>query len=236
MQPPCLGHRQESVFATFSTDLNCSFMRQLLILLLSFTGLSLSAQTKKIAFESHSGDPNNFHIALTNEFFDNGESDYGLPSHKSKYKLDSVVYLNDSTALLVSKEYQAPWEAKADSLFKFIRVRADTIYNTGLFNKKNTADSIRKGLKSISNMITEYEASSKTKFIGFAKSKPATKEKEKEQPKEQQVLPVIIPNDPPDNSSPFDPGLVWMIVAILLLSLIGGWISWKLYKPQTAVA
>lgn len=212
-------------------------MRQLLIILLSLAGFSLSAQTKKIAFESHSGDPNNFSIALNNEFFDNEESDYGLPSSKSKYKLDSVIYLTDSTALLVSKEYKAPWEAKDDSQFKFVGTRADTVYNNPLFNRKNSADSVRNGLKNLNGMIVEYVAGNKTVFVGFEKSKSKIKEKEKEQPKQQQFIPAIIPQDPPaGNNSPFDPQLLFMTGSILLLSLLGGWISWKLYKPQTVVA
>ena len=51
-------------------------IHHLLVAVFGLFSTALQAQTKKIAFESHSGSPENFNIALSNELFDNVESDY----------------------------------------------------------------------------------------------------------------------------------------------------------------
>jgi len=186
---------------------------------------TLFAQTKKIAFESHSGNPENFNSATGNELFDNGESDFGLPASKKAYKLDSVIFISDTVSVLVSKEYIRPWDAKSDSLDKLVGVKKDTMYNDPLFSRKYLLDSIKK-------MVDKrglYETTNKTKFVGFDHKKNGMK---KPGDKQQQLIPFAITNDPPDNHSPFDLQLTLVLGLILLLSLLGGWISWKFYQPR----
>ncbi|HMK26419.1 MAG TPA: hypothetical protein VK483_10340 [Chitinophagaceae bacterium] len=200
--------------------------RHLLVAVLVLFGTALQAQTKKIAFESHSGSPENFNIALGNEIFDNDESDYGLPPDKSAYKLDRVILISDSVSVLVSKEYKRPWGATSDSADKFVQVKRDTVYNDPLFNRKNSSDSILKGIKE----RAKYETSNKTKFIGLDNKKNETK-KTDDRP-QQQLIPFAITNDPPNNNPPFDMQLIMMLGTILLLSLLGGWLSWRFYQPR----
>ena len=197
----------------------------LLVAVLSLISATLPAQTKKIAFESHSGNMENFNSAPGNELFDKGESDFGLPASKTAYKLDSVIFISDTISVLVSKEYTRPWGAKSDSLDKLIGVKKDTIYNDPLFSRKYLLDSIKK----IMDKRGTYETTSKTKFVGFDNKKSGIK---KSGDKQQQLIPFAITNDPPDNHSPFDRQLTMALGLILLLSLLGGWLSWKLYQPR----
>lgn len=201
-------------------------IHQLLVAILSLISTTLPAQTKKIAFESHSGNMENFNIALTNELFDNGESDYGLPANKKAYKLDSVIFISDTVSVLVSKEYTRPWSAKSDSQDTLVGVKKDTIYNDPLFSRKYLLDSIK---KMIDNRGL-YETTNKTKFVGFDNKKTVVKKTE-DKPK-QQLISFAITNDPPDNHSPFDLQLTVILGLILLLSLFGGWMSWKFYQPR----
>jgi hypothetical protein len=200
-------------------------VHHLLVAALSLVSTSLLAQTKKIAFESHSGNMENFNIALTNELFDNGESDFGLPANKKAYKLDSVIFISDTVSVLVSKEYTRPWSATSDSQDKLVGVKKDTIYNDPLFSRKYLLDSIK---KMVDNRGV-YETSNKTKFVGFDNKKSGLK---KSGDKQQQLIPFTITNDPPDNHSPFDFQLTMILGVILLLSLLGGWVSWKFYQPR----
>ena len=184
----------------------------------------LLAQTKKIAFESHSGNPENFNIALANDLI--GESDYGLPPDKKTYKLDSVIFISDNVSVLVSKEYKRPWDAKSDSLDKFIGIKKDTIFNDPLLSRKNLLDSIKKMVDNKG----PYETTDKTKFVGFDNKKSGIKKPGDKQ--QQQLIPISITNDPPDDQPPFDIQLALMLGTILLLSLLGGWLSWRFYQPR----
>jgi hypothetical protein len=201
-------------------------MRQLFFAILSLVSTCLLAQTKKIAFESHSGNPDIFNIALTNELFNNNESDFGLPANKKAYKLDSVIFISDTVSVLVSKEYSRPWSARSDSMDKLVGVKKDTIFNDPLFSRKYLLDSIK---KMIDNRGL-YETTNKTKFVGFDNKKTGIK-KSGDKP-QQQLIPFAITNDPPDNHSPFDMQLTLALGLILLLSLLGGWMSWKFYQPR----
>ncbi len=201
-------------------------MRQLFILLLSLATTGLLAQTKKIAYESHSGNPDNFHIAMNSDLFDSDESNFGLPANKTAHKLDSVIFISDSVSVLVSKEYKRPWSATSDSQDVFVRVKKDTVYNDPWFSRKYLLDSVKKIIDKKGN----YETTNNTKFVGLDnKKKGVNKTEDKPQ---QQFVPVATTNDPTDNNSPFDKPLALMLGTILLLSLMGGFITWKFYQPR----
>ena len=197
----------------------------LLVAVCSLFSTAMLAQTKKIAFESHSGNPDNFNITLNNALFDNGESDYGLPPNKKTYKLDSVIFISDTISILVSKEYSRPWSEKSDSEDKLIGVKKDTLYNDPLFSRRYLLDSIKKMM----GYRGQYETTDKTKFVGFDNKKTGVK-KTADQP-QQQLIPFVITNDTPDDP-PFDFQLALMLATILLLSLLGGWLSWRFYQPR----
>jgi hypothetical protein len=191
----------------------------LVVAVLGLFSTVLQAQTKRIAFESHSGNPGNFNIALANELFDNDNSDFGLPVPKDvkTYKLDSVIFVSDTLSVVVKKEYSRPYsEPKGPG--KFIRTVKDTVYNDPLFAKKHSLDSI----KTVLNTNGQYVK--KVVFIGYDNKKP--------EDKKQNILPLAITDDPPTNDPPFDMQLALMLGTLLLLSLLGGWLSWRFYQPR----
>jgi len=199
-------------------------IHHLLVAVLSLVSTTLAAQTKKIAFESHSGNMENFSLALNNELFDNGESDFGLPASKTAYKLDSVIFISDTVSVLVSKTYSRPWSATSDSMDKLVGKRKDTVYNDPLFSRSYLLDSLKKmiGKRGL------YETTDKTKFVGLDNKKDGVKKTGDK----QQLFPFAITKDPPDNHPPFDNQMFLMLGSLLLLSLLGGWLSWKFYKPR----
>jgi hypothetical protein len=207
-------------------------MRQLFLALLSFASINLLAQTKEIAFKSHSGNMDNFKIALENDFFGSEKSDFGLPSPVETYLLDSVIYISEKMSVVVKKVFRREYNEPKDST-RFLGVYKDTVYNDPLFSKKHSLDSIRNVLKNTgfySNLVN------KVVFIGYdnKKGKAAKKGKNSNEVKLEQniILPVIINDNSNNNNSPFDPQLVVMLGSILALALLGGWMSWKLYQPR----
>jgi hypothetical protein len=220
---PSCGYlnRQKSLLPLVSTK-TYPAMRQLFIAILILTGGSLIAQTKEIAFKSHSGNMNNFSIALGSDLFDSGESNFGLPADKKTYQLDSVIFISDSASVMVIKEYRRPFNEPEKSA-KLWGVKKDTVYNNPLFVRKNSLDSIKKGLQKDSRFTNPVD---KTVFIGFDNKK----NKDKRNPKNN-IVPVSFTGDD-SNNSPFDMKLLLMVGAILVLSLLGGWLSWKFYQPR----
>jgi hypothetical protein len=194
----------------------------LLVAGFSLFSTALEAQTKKIAFESHSGSPENFNISLTNDLFDSDNSDFGLPTPKEvkTYKLDSVIFVSDTVSVVVKKEYSRLFTAPKDSA-KFTQTLKDTVYNDPLFARKHSLDSIKTVLKTDGQYINPAR---KVVFIGYDNNKPADKK--------QNILPLVITDDPPNNNPPFDMQLALMLGTILLLSLLGGWLSWRFYQSR----
>ena len=156
-------------------------MRQLFIILFCFTIISLSAQTKEIAFESHSGNPDNLSIAMANDLFDTDESDYGLPADKQVYKIDNLIFVSDSVTVIISKKFSRPWSATSDSLDKYVAAVKDTVHNDPLFRNRHSLDSIKLILKA----RERYELTDKTKFTRFDNKKDIDK---KPEDKPQQLL------------------------------------------------
>lgn len=206
-------------------------MRQLFIALFSLASLCLVAQTKEIAYKSHSGNMDNFKIALENDFFRMEKSDFGLPSPVKTYSLDSVIYISETMSVVVKKIYSREYNEPKDSA-RFLGVHKDTVYNDPLFSKKHSLDSIRNILK---NSRLYNNRINKVVFIGYDNKKTKTGRKvvsgSGDKPTQNIILPVVI-NDGNNNNSPFDAQLIVMLTSILVLALLGGWISWKFYQPR----
>jgi hypothetical protein len=182
-----------------------------------------SAQTRRIAFESHSGNPQHFQLAISNDLFDGDESDFGLPPEKEvkTYKLDSVIYVSDSVSVLVKKEYSRPFN-EPKTAAKYVQTVKDTICNDPLYSNKHGLDQIREQLKKDSFYIN-WNNLNKVIFVGYDNKKTS-------KPKSEQIPMIVTPGNP-GNNSPFD-GRIFMIVGLIFtLSLLGGWISWKFYQP-----
>lgn len=174
---------------------------------------------------------NNFHTSLTNELFDNEESDFGGPAIKIEHRLDSVVLLPDSTFIMVTsiRDFGHSFNSFPEQPLK-ISVKRDTVRNSDyIFSGRHTFAGITAAIGK--NYYRWGEVTDSTKFIGFKKKSKEKKEDCKEIDPTKLGSPFII-NDPPDNNSPFGPSFIFMLATILLLSLAGGWLTWRLYKPK----
>lgn len=216
---PSCGYlnRQKSLLPLVSSK-TFPAMRQLFIAILILFCSSLMAQTKEIAFKSHSGNMNNFSIALSSELFDSGESNFGLPAPTDlkTYKLDSVIYVSATVSVIVIKEYRRQPLQPKDSA-KLWRTGKDTLYNDPMLGRKHSLDSIKTVLKTTGNYINPVD---RIVFIGYDNKN-----------QKNNILPVSFTGDD-TNNSPFDMKLLLMLGAILVLSLLGGWLSWKFYQPS----
>ena len=110
------------------------------ILFLSQIGYS---QTKIIALKSHSGSMIELNF--------NDEDNYGMaPQRRVKFaNLDSVIYLNDSLAIMVTSEVctLSPKYSKEDSEKQLWKQGKDTVKNHPLFSLQHDLDSIKRGLE-----------------------------------------------------------------------------------------
>ncbi|MBC7874707.1 MAG: hypothetical protein H7Y01_11950 [Ferruginibacter sp.] len=196
-------------------------MRHLFIALLGLVSTSLAAQTKEIAFKSHSGNMENFKIALGNELFGSDNSNFGLPvpNDVKTYKLDSVFYVSDTVSVVVIREYRRQSGRPKDSA-KLWRTGKDTLYNDPLLGNKHSLDSIKTVLNTLGYYVNPI---SKVVFVGY--------DNKKYRDNKLNFIPLTITDDN-NNNSPFDMKLALMLGCILLLSLLGGWLSWKFYQPR----
>lgn len=190
----------------------------LLVLLWLVTGFSVAAQTKKIAHKSHSGSNENFSIALSEELFDIGESNFGhAPNPMVKNAiLDSVIFVSDTMAILVTSEYctrsMRPVNGSKPSgtLWRAGREKAP---NHPLFSRCHSLDSIKTVLKQQYHFKNLMDS---VVFVGYDNNKD-----------KQYKAFSIVPGSSGDNDTPFG-GQFWLIVTfVLLLSAAGGWIAWR---------
>jgi hypothetical protein len=215
-------------------------MRIAFALLLSVTSTSLLAQTKEIAFKSHSGDMKYFNITINNELFDNEDGGYGLPAPTKikTIKLDTVFYVSDTVSVIVIREFQRN-EFQANNAEKLVRTGKDTLYHDALLGRKHSLDSIKTELIKLgyySNPIPSVvfigydNKKTKEKAKGKAKGKDRSVDKKDNQESENNIFPVATGHD--GGNAPFDGKLAFMLGTILVLSLLGGWVSWKYYNPE----
>jgi hypothetical protein len=176
-------------------------MKRLLLIFACFSCLAANAQTKLIAFKSHSGSAENFSLALENNLFDMAESDFGLPPTVT---LDSVILVKKSVAVIVTSRGEG----------RPIFTRRDTLRSKKLFNKKISLDSLR---TNIHKLIKFDNSPDSVKFIGFDKSKASAKQ--------GGVLFITSAKD--DRYNPLDGAALSIGGLILLASLIAGLLTWK---------
>jgi hypothetical protein len=191
---------------------------------------AVAGQTRKIAFESHSGSADHLAIALTDPFFDADGSDFGLPSTTvlKSYKLDSVIFVSESMAILVKRAYSHTFGDPSDSM-KFMGSSRDTVFNDPLFSRKHALDSIRMVLEK-EKYYLNYKTIRRVKFIGYDNKRPARET-------HAFVIPVALndPTTPAKHQPSFTPFIdtegTLALALIFLVSLAGALITWKLYRP-----
>jgi hypothetical protein len=182
----------------------------------------LSAQTKEIAFKSHSGTATNFKSILGNELFDT-DSDFGVAPVRTvkNAELDSVIFVSDSVAIMVTSDYCRHIDVttnqfETESLWK---AGSKKVYNHPLFSKKHSLDSIKDVIRLKYNFRNPVE---KTVFVGYDNG-------------DQQEYFLTPAASTPGDDGPSTPGpsFIWMLGLILGLSLLGGWVSWKYWQVVT---
>jgi hypothetical protein len=199
-------------------------MRTLFLAAISFFLLSAdgSSQTKKIAFKSHSGNAENYSIALSNELFDNGSNfGVGIQSEIRNAQLDSVIFVSDSLTYLVTSEYcKMRNQPKSEALLW--HAGRETAYHHPLFSKKHSLDSIRKIIKQQYYFKNNID---KVIFVGYDNDRSCDSV-----PVKVSVPVTFIKKENKNNQA--GSSVILITGAILLLSALGGFISWKLYKPR----
>lgn len=188
-----------------------------------------AAQTKKIAFESHSGNAAYFNLTLNNDFFESDASNFGLPAHKNVHKIQKIIFLTDSQTVLVSEIFDRPFSATNDSSDIFVKNQKDTLLNSYMFNKNVSTDSLKKLLQ----YYDKYEINDKTKVVNKIGKVAAPKKNEgKANDNQKNNLPIAVFSDDagsgdnprPSNKNLFAAGLIFSF------ALIGGLLCRAYYK------
>ena len=180
----------------------------LAIVLLVFTGTAFS-QTKLIFHKSHSGSRASFVKTINSNYSNFGKA----PIREVKNAmLDSVIFLSDTTAVMVTSEYcvrrgdYSPVElegtTKTRNQGKLWRAGRDTVYNHPLFSRKHSLDSIRMVV------ATEYYFKNNidsVRFVGYDNT-VSGEQKAVKQPAEKNGNEVYL--------------LLVFVIALLLFSMI----------------
>jgi hypothetical protein len=195
-----------------------TFLATVLLCIMSTVGFS---QTKRIAFASHSGNAENFSIALGNELFDNGSNfGVGIQPEIRTAQLDSVIFVSDSLTYLVTSEYCKLRSPKEKS--SLWRAGREVAYHHPLFSKKHSLDSIRKIIKQQYYFKNNID---KVIFIGYDNDRSCDSVPVKV------TMPVTLIKGE-NKSKQAGSSVIWIVGAILFISGLGGFISWKFYKPR----
>ncbi|MFZ1528098.1 MAG: hypothetical protein WAT19_05060 [Ferruginibacter sp.] len=145
------------------------------ITLLAFCFLmmvNINAQTKKIAWKSHSGNADLFAAALEENLFDMDGSNFGVAPQREiiSAQLDSLICVSDSLAIMVTSEYcNTPLRVKNKNENSKWKAGRDTVFYHPLFSKKHSLDSIKAVL---ANQYYFRNQVQKTVFIGYDNKRP----------------------------------------------------------------
>lgn len=172
-------------------------MRKVLFLSCCLCWLAGNAQTKLIAFKSHSGSAENFSAALDNNLFDMEASNFGLPPSVT---LDSVILIKKSVAVLISSREGIPNRPP----------QKDTVRSKSLFNKKVSLDSIKNNLHRFIQFTNPVDS---VKFIGFDNGV------------KKNSLPIFSVKQ--DRYNPFDGTAVLITAGILGIALLSALAAWR---------
>ena len=172
------------------------------ILCFSLTGFS---QTKLIAHKSHSGSAENFQLALNNDDFNPLQSNFGEAPNRFVINahLDSVIYINEHQAILVTS-YVDPNKKNKNEKDQKSNWKPDreTVYGHPLFSQRHSLDSIKMVLKRDFHFRNDID---KVVFVGYDNGEKSTEE--------NQFIPISI--FPPKGDAPL------YLVGLLIVMGIG---------------
>jgi hypothetical protein len=212
-------------------------MKLFFIILFCSTSITALSQTKLIAFKSHSGNMENFTVALNSELFDSEGSNFGIPSYVNSFRLDSVIYISPSLSIVVQTVFTRRFGKPEDSA-RIEKTQRKKVHNETLFANKHLLDSIRNILITKSGY---GKAAANLVLVGFDNT--ISKQKKNKgvsgtikNAKEQNILPVMESSTPPAPPAIFDALMAKLIAAILLAALLGSWFCWRLFQPKLQTA
>ncbi|MFZ4057081.1 MAG: hypothetical protein ACOYKE_03035 [Ferruginibacter sp.] len=183
---------------------------------------SLMAQTKMIAFKSHSGNMAYFNDALEDNMFDMENSNFGNPPMRDIFttNLDSVIYVSDSVAIMVTSEYSTsvhPFDGAPKSKPELVRTKRKIILNDPLLSRKHALDSIR---KSLAESYQFFNPIDQVIFVGYDNKKPKKK-------KRSEFIVPVLNNDTPNNTPQQSPNtlLLSLFGLVLVVALASGMVA-----------
>ncbi len=207
------------------------------IILLNFLTLPCLAQTKAIAYKSHSGSAANYKAALLNDAFLAGDAGFGVPAYRSYKYLKSVKYIGQHTVVIATAFYRSHYSDTVPD--KLVRVSYDTVLNKDLFKPPFNMEKIKTTLFEQHHYNNDIN---KAEFIGFKNAVSKTKHKKNKDIKPYDAITATEPdtaNIAMITAEPFinkpaafthqKSNSPWLL--IILFSLIAGWLSNRLYKP-----
>lgn len=143
-------------------------MKTSFIFLFTFLAMASVAQTKLISHKSHSGSSSSFKKALSANLFNIGNSNFGMAPERfvRNSKLDTVKLLSPQVAVMVTSEscHYEDYNGRPSSISERWSAGTDTVYDHPLFNKKNSVDEIKRGLKNDYYFANNID---NVVFIGF---------------------------------------------------------------------
>lgn len=193
-----------------------NLIKYLFIIHLIFFTNVVFAQTKLIAFKSHSGNMENFKNAYEENLFDLPNDNFGAAPNRwvNEAALDSLIYINDTAVIMVTSNYCM---SEFSINYKNWGPGKDTVYNHPLFCKKHSLDSIKEVLKTSYNFANSMDT---VKFIGYDNLK-----KVKSKRKQKGFINVFFFNN---NSNNFN--LPSIFISIFLASIVFVLFTQKLKK------
>lgn len=194
-------------------------MRITFIAFLCLAVFSVEAQTKKIAFKSHSGNMANFNTALENDLFETDHSNFGHAPQRNVVtaQLDSLIFVSDTMAILVTSEYCTRTDRISDKPVtdpKLWKAGREVALNHPLFSRQHSLDSIKKVIAEKYNFQNPVE---KVIFVGYDNKKPVKKKDKKK--KEQ---PLVVSASKEQEPASENGQLAFLFGGVILASMLAG--------------
>jgi hypothetical protein len=199
-----------------------NLMKPILAIFLTLFMFWASAQTKMIAHKSHSGSDAHFKLAITQHLFDVDASNFGVvPMSAMNFeKLDSVIFVNDTSVILVISSMYDDSDAKTKVGGRKMR------YRDPLLSKRHALDSIKNILNEGSYLLYNTE---NVKLIGYDNQKSFIPRKKEE----SVALPIGIESQrqPPANYP-----LAEIVLFVAAVSLAAGFVNARRHRLRSRTA
>ncbi|MFT4601748.1 MAG: hypothetical protein ACI857_001931 [Arenicella sp.] len=203
-------------------------MKAIPLILSVFITVAASAQTKLIAFKSHSGSMHNFENALSNPKMDLMNHNLGGPPNNNLIgpqilmptvsEIDSLIFISETEVVIITSNYCSNPEFLFDTTEVGLALPwsggKDTVINHPLFSRQHSLDSIKAILKRDYNFRNDIE---KTVFIGY------------DNENDENSSPVIVTPSSPSG------GIGIILSSLLLASLLIGLMSWIMSRLPKAI-